>query len=126
MDERAPDLPPGTIDWVERLHALVDEAAAPVLRANARRLQCRAGCSDCCADGLTVFEIEAAVIRRHHAELLQTGEPSARAGACAFLDGANFESQLSGGEQAYDRARRAIHDRLVSTNRGASEPWTDA
>lgn len=44
----------------------------------------------------------------------------------AFLDGANFESQLSGGEQAYDRARRAIHDRLVSTNRGASEPWTDA
>ena len=86
VDERAPDLPPETIDWVERLHALVDEAAAPVLRANASRLQCRAGCSDCCVDGLTVFEIEAAVIRRHHAELLQTGEPH-REGGCAFLDG---------------------------------------
>lgn len=84
MDERA--LPPETIDWVERLHALVDEAAAPVERANAERLSCRAGCSDCCVDGLTVFEIEAAVIRRHHASLLETGEPHPE-GACAFLDG---------------------------------------
>lgn len=84
MDERA--LPPETIDWVERLHALVDEAAAPVEGANAERLSCRAGCSDCCVDSLTVFEIEAAVIRRHHATLLETGEPHPE-GGCAFLDG---------------------------------------
>lgn len=80
------DVPAGTIDWVEKLHALVDEAAAPVERANAERLRCRAGCSDCCVDGLTVFTIEAAVIRRHHADLLAkaTAHPP---GACAFLDG---------------------------------------
>lgn len=74
-----------TIDWVERFHALVDEAAAPASRANARRLQCGPGCSDCCTDGLTAFEIEAALIRRHHAELLETGTPHP-SGACAFLD----------------------------------------
>jgi Fe-S-cluster containining protein len=34
---------------------------------------------------LTVFEVEAAHIRRHHAELLATGAPHAE-GACAFLD----------------------------------------
>lgn len=71
-------------DWVAKLHAAVDEAAAPVVRANAERLRCRAGCSDCCVDDLTVFEIEAALIRRHHAALLEEGEP-APAGVCAFL-----------------------------------------
>ena len=52
-----------------------DEAkhAAQVLRA--RR-----------GDQITVFEVEAEVIRRHHADLLAEGEPHAE-GACAFLDG---------------------------------------
>jgi len=86
VDERTPELPPGTIDWVEELHTLVDEAAAPVARSSSGRLQCRAGCADCCVDGLTVFELEAAVIRRHHAILLATAEPHPE-GACAFLDG---------------------------------------
>jgi Fe-S-cluster containining protein len=85
VDERVPVLPPETIDWVEKLHALVDEAAAPVERSNAKRLQCRAGCADCCADALTVFEIEAAVIHRHHQELLETGAAHPE-GGCAFLD----------------------------------------
>lgn len=73
------------MDWVERFHALVDEASAPVARANQGRLQCRSGCSDCCVDGLTVFTIEADVIRRHHPELLEHEEPHPP-GACAFLD----------------------------------------
>jgi len=85
MSDRAREIPPETVDWVERLHALVDEAAAPVVHANARRLRCRAGCSDCCVDGLTVFEIEAAVIRRHYFELLEDAEAHPD-GACAFLD----------------------------------------
>lgn len=72
-------------DWVERLHAVVDEVAAPVASANAERLACRRGCSDCCTDGLTVFAIEAAVIRRRHPELLERGAPHP-AGGCAFLD----------------------------------------
>jgi Fe-S-cluster containining protein len=36
-------------------------------------------------DGLTVFEVEAENIRRHHADLLAEGDPHPE-GACAFLD----------------------------------------
>ncbi|MCW5831142.1 MAG: YkgJ family cysteine cluster protein [Labilithrix sp.] len=84
VDDRAAT-PSETIRWVERLHALVDEAAAPVERLAAARLRCRAGCADCCVDDLTVFVIEADVIRRHHADLLETAEPHPH-GGCAFLD----------------------------------------
>jgi hypothetical protein len=82
-----PEVPPGAIDWVERFHAVVDEASAAVTTANRDRLRCRAGCSGCCVDALTVFAVEAAVIRRHHGELLRTGAPHPD-GACAFLDAA--------------------------------------
>jgi uncharacterized protein len=71
--------------WIEAFHRAVDEAAAPVARANAARLQCKAGCASCCVDELTVFEIEADVIRHHHAALLADGIPHSE-GACAFLD----------------------------------------
>lgn len=77
-------IPAPIVDWVERLHALVDEATAPVARASARRLSCRPGCAECCVDGLTVFAIEAAVLRRHYPELFATAEPHAP-GACALL-----------------------------------------
>jgi hypothetical protein len=78
-------VPKDAIDWTERLHAVVDELAAPLVEAHGARLRCRAGCAGCCADELTVFPIEAAVIARRHAELLATGTPH-EAGACAFLD----------------------------------------
>lgn len=73
------------LEWIEAFHRAVDEATAPVVRANEARLQCKAGCAACCVDELTVFEIEAAVIRHHHAELLANGTPHPE-GACAFLD----------------------------------------
>jgi len=73
------------LDWVERLHAVVDELVAPIARANGPRLTCRAGCNDCCTDGLSVFAVEAAVIERHHAALLAEGRPNDD-GGCAFLD----------------------------------------
>ena len=76
---------PEIIDWVERLHGLVDGLVVPIAAAHGPRLTCRAGCHDCCTDGLSVFEIEAAVIERHHAELLATGMPREE-GGCAFLD----------------------------------------
>ena len=85
-DEHPREVAPEAVDWVERLHGAVDEASAPIERVNRKRLQCREGCSDCCTDGLTVFLIEAAVIRRHHAALLEDGEAHPP-GACAFLDG---------------------------------------
>jgi hypothetical protein len=80
-----PAYPSDAVDWVERLHGVVDELAAPIATVHAARLHCRPGCTGCCADGLSVFGIEAALIARHHGELLAEGEPSAE-GACAFLD----------------------------------------
>ena len=63
----------------------MDRDADRLARHHAQRLHCRKGCSGCCVDGITVFEVEADRIRRNHADLLAAGEPH-RAGACAFLD----------------------------------------
>jgi len=73
------------IHWVERMHSMVDALVEPIAAAHATRLQCRSGCNGCCSDALSVFEIEAQVIERHHAELLATGTPNTQ-GGCAFLD----------------------------------------
>ena len=70
---------------VEALHAEVDAAAATLAEKHAARLKCGRGCSSCCIDELTVFEVEASRIRTHCTELLATAEPHAP-GACAFLD----------------------------------------
>jgi Fe-S-cluster containining protein len=78
-------VPASVVDWVERLHGVVDELASPLVKSHGARLQCRSGCTGCCTDGLSVFAIEAAVIERHHPELLSEGAPHA-VGACAFLD----------------------------------------
>ena len=75
------------LDELERFHAEVDQQVAALARRHGRRLRCRRGCSDCCVDELTVFEVEAARITRHHAQLLREGRPRA-AGGCALLDDA--------------------------------------
>lgn len=73
------------MDEVVELHAEVDGRARQVANAHQGRLQCRLGCSGCCEDDLTVFEIEAQRIRAHFPQLLSTGTPGPR-GQCAFLD----------------------------------------
>ena len=83
--DKPPAVPDDAIDWVERVHGVVDELVAPIVAGHGMRLRCRSGCNDCCSDGLTVFAVEAAAIARHHAELLASGAPHAE-GACAFLD----------------------------------------
>jgi hypothetical protein len=72
-------------DAVAALHGDVDREAGRLQVIHAERLECRRGCSGCCVDDLTVFEVEAAPIRRLHAELLATGVAHT-VGACAFLD----------------------------------------
>lgn len=69
------------------LHEEVDRLAQALADRHGSRLRCARGCSGCCLDGLTVYEVEAERIRRHHADLLRRGAPHP-AGACAFLDGA--------------------------------------
>jgi len=62
------------------------DARAEALRArHAARLRCRRGCSACCVDDLTVFEVEAERIRARAAPVLR--EAPHPPGACAFLDG---------------------------------------
>jgi Fe-S-cluster containining protein len=73
------------LERVRSLHRAVDEAVAPLERIHADRLRCRRGCSDCCVDGLTVFEVEAELIRASHSRMLED-DPPHPAGACAMLD----------------------------------------
>ena len=80
--------PEPTLESVVPLHGDVDREAGRLQLIHAERLQCRRGCSGCCVDDLTVFEVEAAPIRRRHAELLATGVAHPE-GACAFLDEAS-------------------------------------
>lgn len=90
MKEVAPEL----INAVDALHRAIDDNARAIAERNSGRLQCKRGCSGCCVDDLTVFEVEAAVIVRKHRSLLEAEEPHA-AGACAFLD-------AEGGCRIYD------------------------
>lgn len=73
------------VGYVAELHKVVDGLVAPLEATHQARLQCRRGCSGCCVDGLTVFEVEAELIRARHAALLEGGEPHPP-GRCAFLD----------------------------------------
>jgi len=72
-------------DTLEALYREVDERSAQLSESHGERLKCRMGCSACCVDEITVFDVEAANIRRHHDSLLTTGPPHPP-GACAFLD----------------------------------------
>lgn len=74
-----------TNDAIAALHDAVDQAVAPLEQQHRDRLQCRRGCTACCVDDLTVFEVEAARIQRHHGDLLREGK-AGPVGACAFLD----------------------------------------
>lgn len=67
------------------LYDEVDAEARRLAEAHGTRLQCRRGCSQCCVDDLTVFDVEAENIRENHSQLLATESPHP-SGRCAFLD----------------------------------------
>ena len=73
------------LNRLEALHRQVDRLTAEQEKALEGRLVCRRGCSDCCQDDLTVFEIEAELIRARCGDLLDSAVP-AEVGRCAFLD----------------------------------------
>jgi len=75
----------GPLEELARLHDQVDRRARALAARHGERITCARGCKDCCVDGITVFEVEAARIRDHHPELLENGAPHPE-GACAFLD----------------------------------------
>ena len=77
--------PEAGTDSLRELYADVHRDAGRLEVLHADRLCCQRGCSACCVDDLTVFEIETDAIRRAHPALLTEGVPH-QEGACAFLD----------------------------------------
>lgn len=77
------------VAWAEELHRVVDGLLAPLWERHRPHLRCGRGCSSCCVDGFSVFEVEAEVIRRHAGAVLDEAPGPPEAG-CAFLgpDGA--------------------------------------
>lgn len=67
------------------IHRVVDQMVAELTEVHRDRLKCARGCSACCVDDLTVFEVEAERIRDRHGRWLATATPH-DPGACAFLD----------------------------------------
>ncbi len=82
MKDEAPS--PASLLPLVDIHDRVDRNAGALAERHRERLSCRAGCSGCCGDDLTVFEVEAERIRRRHPELLASGRPHPP-GRCAFL-----------------------------------------
>jgi uncharacterized protein len=72
------------LDALEKLYREVDQRVHDICALNRGRINCRQGCTSCCLDGITVFEVEAQNIRKHSGDLLVNGAPH-REGACAFL-----------------------------------------
>ena len=69
---------------IEELHGEVDRRAAALAERHRDRMVCRRGCSGCCVDDITVFEVEAERIRAGAQALLDHALPHPP-GACAFL-----------------------------------------
>jgi hypothetical protein len=96
---------------LEKLYREVNGAVRRLTDLHRRRLRCGPGCAACCVDDVTVFAVEAQYIARHHAGLLESGDPRA-AGACAFLD-------------AHDRCRIYEHRPYVCRTQGLPLRWFD-
>ena len=77
--------PEKALEELALFRAEVDTRTSELAARHKERLQCKRGCSGCCLDEITVFEVEAQVLRDKYPDLLLSGTPRA-AGACAFLD----------------------------------------
>ncbi len=70
---------------LENLYRKIDSITDQLVHIHAERLNCKKGCSACCVDDISVFEIEAENIRQNHAAFLENENPHEK-GMCAFLD----------------------------------------
>jgi uncharacterized protein len=73
------------LEALAQLYRDADRLTVQLQDIHSERIGCHRGCNSCCIDGITVYEIEAENIQRHHSHLLGKGSPHAE-GACAFLD----------------------------------------
>jgi Fe-S-cluster containining protein len=70
---------------LEKFYRDVERQTTQLEIVHEARLNCRRGCSACCVDDITVFEVEAENIRRKYPDLLENDLPH-EAGKCAFLN----------------------------------------
>ncbi len=79
------EIPQEILNQVLHLHEQVSIEADRIAGGLGELLVCRHGCHDCCIDDLTVFPIEAEIIRRNCGPLLVSDSAHPK-GKCAFLD----------------------------------------
>lgn len=84
-DNETKDKRESSLDTLNAMYREVDSLSNHLAQIHKARLRCGRGCSSCCVDELTVYEIEAENIRRHNIDFLETATPH-ETGACAFLD----------------------------------------
>jgi len=91
-EHNEPQTEPQASPTSEQLHELlarfyeeVDQRAQTLVDMNKDRLHCQKGCSSCCVDDITVFQVEGDRIKQAHSQLLAEDTPH-EPGACAFLD----------------------------------------
>ena len=71
------------LEQLQILYQEIERESGRLALLHKDRLECRLGCSQCCCDGISVFRVEAANIRKKAPTVLQQ-EPNQR-GGCAFL-----------------------------------------
>lgn len=89
----------------------IDHQVFRLVQAHSKRIKCRKGCSGCCIDDITVFEVEAQNIRHYYGTLLENVAPHDM-GTCAFLD-------------AHDACRIYKHRPYVCRTQGLPLHWIE-
>ena len=75
---------PFSLKILREWHTSIDEKARSLEELHQDQLECRRGCSNCCVDELSVFQVEAEqIVENCQSVLEQKPHP---VGACAFLD----------------------------------------
>jgi Fe-S-cluster containining protein len=75
------------LEELTKLHRAIDRRARAIAGHHAGRLNCAPGCAACCRDDLTVFSVEAELIRREQRGVLAHETPHPP-GQCPFLSAA--------------------------------------
>ncbi len=99
------------INALNEIYSEVDQISGGLFDLHSPRLLCRQGCTGCCMDGITVFEVEAQNIIEQYRDLLDHGVAYPE-GACAFLD-------------KEGRCRIYMHRPYVCRTQGLPLRWLD-
>jgi hypothetical protein len=98
-------------ELLTRFYQEVDQRVQAITETNKDRMHCQKGCSSCCVDDITVFQVEADHIKQAYSKLLTEESPHDK-DACAFLD-------AEGACRIYD------HRPYVCRSQGLPLRWLD-